>query len=99
MEERLASVSDGPRAHPGCRKGSRQARTPRQAHHRKVGGNLSAPAGRALQKPLLDVRPAYLNASFDEVEEEYGSFRTYLRKGLGLDQQDLKELKRDLLVG
>ncbi|MFE1548748.1 tyrosine-protein phosphatase [Streptomyces sp. NPDC058718] len=53
----------------------------------------------AVYKPLLDVRPAYLNASFDEVEEEYGSFRTYLRKGLGLDQQDLKELKRDLLVG
>ncbi|MFC9703371.1 tyrosine-protein phosphatase [Streptomyces sp. NPDC056943] len=53
----------------------------------------------AVYKPLLDVRPAYLNASFDEVEEEYGSFRTYLWKGLGLDQQDLKELKKDLLVG
>ncbi|WP_329622862.1 tyrosine-protein phosphatase [Streptomyces sp. NBC_01255] len=53
----------------------------------------------AVYKPLLDVRPAYLNASFAEVEEEYGSFRAYLRKGLGLDQQELKELKRDLLVG
>ncbi|MFF0476750.1 tyrosine-protein phosphatase [Streptomyces sp. NPDC004284] len=53
----------------------------------------------AVYKPLLDVRPAYLNASFDEVEEEYGSFRGYLRKGLGIDAQELKELKRDLLVG
>lgn len=53
----------------------------------------------AVYKPLLDVRPAYLNASFAEVEEEYGSFRAYLRKGLGLDQQELKELKEDLLVG
>lgn len=53
----------------------------------------------AVYKPLLDVRPAYLNASFAEVEEEYGSFRAYLRKGLGLDQQELKELKKDLLVG
>ncbi|WP_306325405.1 tyrosine-protein phosphatase [Streptomyces venezuelae] len=53
----------------------------------------------AVYKPLLDVRPAYLNASFDEVEEEYGSFRTYLRKGLGVDDHQLKELKKDLLVG
>ncbi|MFD3665323.1 tyrosine-protein phosphatase [Streptomyces sp. NPDC058659] len=53
----------------------------------------------AVYKPLLDVRPAYLNASFAEVEEEYGSFRAYLRKGLGLDQRELKELRQDLLVG
>ncbi|MFE1903306.1 tyrosine-protein phosphatase [Streptomyces gardneri] len=53
----------------------------------------------AVYKPLLDVRPAYLNASFDEVEEEYGSFRAYLRDGLGLDSHELKELKKDLLAG
>ncbi|MFF8379703.1 tyrosine-protein phosphatase [Streptomyces sp. NPDC015661] len=53
----------------------------------------------AVYKPLLDVRPEYLNASFDEVEEEYGSFRGYLRKGLGIDNQELEELKQDLLVG
>ncbi|WP_406059198.1 tyrosine-protein phosphatase [Streptomyces sp. NBC_01077] len=40
-----------------------------------------------------------LDASFAEVEEEFGSFRTYLRKGLGIDDQELKGLKKDLLVG
>ncbi len=49
--ERLAPVPDGPRARPGCRKGSRQAPPRRQARHRKVGGNLPASAGRALQYP------------------------------------------------
>ncbi|MGW6418815.1 tyrosine-protein phosphatase [Streptomyces sp. NPDC055055] len=58
------------------------------------------PAGQAaVYKPLLDVRPGYLNASFDEVEEEYGSFPAYLREGLGIDGRELRELKRDLLVG
>ncbi|MCB8908338.1 MULTISPECIES: tyrosine-protein phosphatase [unclassified Streptomyces] len=28
-----------------------------------------------------------------------GSFRGYLRKGLGIDDRELKELKKDLLVG
>lgn len=36
-------------AHPGCRKGSRQACEARQARCRKVSRNLPAPAGRALQ--------------------------------------------------
>ncbi|MER5927439.1 hypothetical protein ABT132_46455, partial [Streptomyces mirabilis] len=35
------------------REGSRQARTARQARHRKVGGNLPASAGRALQGPTI----------------------------------------------
>ncbi|MFG2136561.1 APC family permease [Streptomyces sp. NPDC048650] len=47
--ERLASVPDGPRAHPGCREGSRQACQARQARCRKVSRNLPASAGRALQ--------------------------------------------------
>ncbi|MFD8932508.1 hypothetical protein ACFV0X_47295, partial [Streptomyces mirabilis] len=35
------------------REGSRQARSPRQARHRKVGRNLPASAGRALQDACL----------------------------------------------
>lgn len=35
---------------PGCREGSREAHSWRQARRRKVGGNLPASAGRALQK-------------------------------------------------
>ncbi|WTA40612.1 TipAS antibiotic-recognition domain-containing protein [Streptomyces sp. NBC_00846] len=48
--QRLAPVPDGPRAHPGCREGSRQARAARQARYRKVSRNLPASAGRALQE-------------------------------------------------
>ncbi|MER8034739.1 tyrosine-protein phosphatase [Streptomyces hydrogenans] len=57
------------------------------------------PAQAAVYKPLLDVRPGYLNASFDEVREEFGSFRAYLREGVAVDAHQLKALKRDLLVG
>ncbi|MFG2979140.1 tyrosine-protein phosphatase [Streptomyces sp. NPDC048331] len=53
----------------------------------------------AVYKPLLDVRPEYLNAGYDEVRAKYGSFDRYLEDGLGIDARELKELKRDLLVG
>lgn len=53
----------------------------------------------AVYKPLLDVRPAYLNSGFQEVAETFGSLRTYEKRGLGLDAKDLRDLKRDLLVG
>ncbi|MGW3326700.1 tyrosine-protein phosphatase [Streptomyces virginiae] len=53
----------------------------------------------AVYKPLLDVRPEYLNAGYDEVKAKYGSFDRYLKDGLGIDARELKELKKDLLVG
>ncbi|WP_405424690.1 tyrosine-protein phosphatase [Streptomyces erythrochromogenes] len=53
----------------------------------------------AVYKPLLDVRPEYLNAGYDEVGATYGSFDRYLKDGLGIDARELKQLKKDLLVG
>ncbi|MFJ2750102.1 tyrosine-protein phosphatase [Streptomyces sp. NPDC087297] len=53
----------------------------------------------AVYKPMLDVRPEYLNAGYDEVKATYGSFDRYLRDGLGIDSRELKQLKKDLLVG
>ncbi|MFJ9548466.1 tyrosine-protein phosphatase [Streptomyces erythrochromogenes] len=53
----------------------------------------------AVYKPLLDVRPEYLNAGYDEVRATYGSFDRYLEDGLGIDARELKQLKKDLLVG
>ncbi|MDG4858864.1 tyrosine-protein phosphatase [Streptomyces sp. T-3] len=50
-------------------------------------------------KPLLDVRAEYLDSGFAEVQNSYGSFRTYLNKGLGIDGRELRDLKRDLLIG
>ncbi|MGW2542239.1 tyrosine-protein phosphatase [Kitasatospora sp. NPDC001574] len=57
------------------------------------------PAYQAVYRPLLDVRPEYLNAGFDEVRQRFGSFDGYLRSGLGLDQRDLRDLRSQLLVG
>ncbi|WP_320780185.1 tyrosine-protein phosphatase [Streptomyces sp. CRN 30] len=53
----------------------------------------------AVYKPMLDVRPEYLNSGFDEVEEEYGSFTSYTREALGIDARELRALKSQLLVG
>ncbi|BAJ30321.1 MULTISPECIES: tyrosine-protein phosphatase [Kitasatospora] len=54
------------------------------------------PAYQALYRPLLDVRPEYLAAGFDEVAARYGTFDAYLGRGLGVDA---RELRRSLLAG
>ncbi|GAA2104010.1 tyrosine-protein phosphatase [Kitasatospora saccharophila] len=54
------------------------------------------PAYQAVYQPLLDVRPEYLAAGFDEVKTRYGSFDAYLKKGLGVNAE---QLRRNLLVG
>lgn len=53
----------------------------------------------AVYKVLLDVRPEYLNAGFQEAERKYGTFSAYESRVLGLDSKDIRDLKRDLLVG
>ncbi|MFC8598476.1 tyrosine-protein phosphatase [Isoptericola sp. NPDC057191] len=53
----------------------------------------------AIYRPLLDVRPEYLAAGFDEVRDEYRSFGGYLRQGLGLGARDVREVRAELLVG
>ncbi|MBW8486837.1 tyrosine-protein phosphatase [Actinomadura parmotrematis] len=54
------------------------------------------PAQAAIYKPLLEVRPEYLDAGFDEVAARYGSFDRYLREGLGVSGA---ALRRQLLIG
>ncbi|MCX4526380.1 tyrosine-protein phosphatase [Streptomyces sp. NBC_01551] len=70
----------------------------RKAANDAILSHLPA-AQAAVYKPLLDVRPEYLNSGYDEVKAEYGTFDRYLKNGLGVDARELKELKRDLLVG
>lgn len=48
--------------------------------------------------PLLEVRAQYLNGSFAEVKKKYGTFDSYLRKGLGVSKADLAKLKKNLLT-
>ncbi|MEV6950952.1 tyrosine-protein phosphatase [Streptomyces sp. NPDC051183] len=70
----------------------------RKAANDAILSHLPAPQA-AVYKPLLDVRPEYLNAGFDEVKAKYGSFDRYLKDAVGIDARELKQLKRDLLVG
>ncbi|MFH7595845.1 tyrosine-protein phosphatase [Streptomyces racemochromogenes] len=70
----------------------------RRAANDAILSHLPAPQA-AVYKPLLDVRPEYLNAGYDEVKARYGTFDRYLKDGLGIDARELRELKRDLLVG
>lgn len=61
----------------------------------KNGGALDP----AWIQPLLDVRPEYLDAAFDEVEKRYGSMDSYLHEGLGLSDATLQSLRRLFLAG
>ncbi|MGW6885124.1 tyrosine-protein phosphatase [Streptomyces goshikiensis] len=70
----------------------------RKAANEAILSHLPA-AQAAVYKPLLDVRPEYLNSGYDEVKATYGTFDRYLKDGLGIDARELKELKRDLLAG
>ncbi|MFF2191994.1 tyrosine-protein phosphatase [Streptomyces sp. NPDC058157] len=70
----------------------------RKAANDAVLSHLPAPQA-AVYKPMLDVRPEYLNAGYDEVKATYGTFDRYLKDGLGIDARELRELKQDLLVG
>jgi protein-tyrosine phosphatase len=52
-----------------------------------------------LLRPLMDVRPDYLDAAFDEVTKTYGTMDRYLHDGLGLDDATLAQLRHEFLVG
>ncbi|MFE4262555.1 tyrosine-protein phosphatase [Streptomyces sp. NPDC056883] len=70
----------------------------RKAANDAILSHLPA-AQAAVYKPMLDVRPEYLNAGYEEVRSKFGSFDNYLESGLGIDGRELKQLKKDLLVG
>ncbi|MCG6981749.1 MAG: tyrosine-protein phosphatase [Deltaproteobacteria bacterium] len=48
-------------------------------------------------RALMEVRPEYLQASFEAIDEHYGSFDNYLDQGLGIDEQTLQRLRAALL--
>ncbi len=45
-------------------------------------------------RQLLGVKPDFLEAAFDAIEEEYASFENYVSEGLGLKAADVEKLKR-----
>lgn len=48
-------------------------------------------------RPVLQVRPEYLDAAYGEVERMYGSFDGYLRDGLGVTDDIREALREELL--
>lgn len=42
---------------------------------------------------LLEARPSYLQAAFDEMDRKYGNFETYWTSGLGLTGEELRQLR------
>ncbi|MCW3841729.1 tyrosine-protein phosphatase, partial [Micromonospora yasonensis] len=51
----------------------------------------------AIARPLLEVRPDYLDAAYDQVRRVYGSFGAYLRDGLGVTDATVAALRANLL--
>ncbi|SBT44389.1 tyrosine-protein phosphatase [Micromonospora auratinigra] len=51
----------------------------------------------ATARPLLEVRPDYLDAAYDEVRRVHGSFGAYLRDGLGVGDEVVAALRANLL--
>jgi protein-tyrosine phosphatase len=48
-------------------------------------------------RPLLEVRPEYIEASFEAVREEWGNFDGYLEKGLGITDAERAAIRKNLL--
>ncbi|MEV4540900.1 tyrosine-protein phosphatase [Micromonospora echinaurantiaca] len=51
----------------------------------------------AAVRPVLEVRPEYLDAAYGEVRRVHGSFGAYLRDGLGLTDEVIESLRAHLL--
>lgn len=49
-------------------------------------------------RPLLYLEPSYFAAALDEINEQYGSFASYLENGLGIDADQIKAM-RDQFTG
>lgn len=51
-----------------------------------------------LLRPVMEVTPSYLNAAFHEAETVYGSFESFLLRGLGIDPPHRRKLGDALLA-
>ena len=48
-----------------------------------------------LLRPILEVRPEYIQTAFDIIDKEYGGVETYLRNNLQVDIEKLRDLYLD----
>lgn len=49
-------------------------------------------------KGFMEARPEYLEAAFHAIDQEHGSFDTYVRNGLGLSESDVRHLHQIYLT-
>ena len=47
---------------------------------------------------VYSAREGFLDAAKDEIERAYGSVDDYLRRAIGLEKEDLKQLRKILLT-
>ena len=45
----------------------------------------------------MEARQSYLSAAFGAIDSEYGSFESYVHRGLGLSSLDVQQLKKTYL--
>ena len=62
----------------------------------RLGGGMTAEE-HAILMSFLEARPSYLAAFFDEAEAQYGSFKSFVEKGLRLTPEQVERLRQ--LVG
>ncbi|MFI6522488.1 tyrosine-protein phosphatase [Spirillospora sp. NPDC050679] len=72
-------------------------------YHQESYGKLLAYLGESgqmrnpeLLRPMLEQRPAYLEAAFEEVERMYGTFDAFLAKGLNLAPESVTAIRDTL---
>lgn len=58
----------------------------------------AAGADPAVLLPLFEARPAYIDAAFAAIDEEWGSDEAFLRTGLGMTADQLSDFRDALLV-
>lgn len=58
---------------------------------------IQLPFDPRILRPILSVEPGYLEASFQQIDKTWGSFDNYRRKGLGLTDEQVKQLKAAFL--
>jgi protein-tyrosine phosphatase len=58
---------------------------------------VAAGGERSIALAVLGVRPEYLEASFDEMQKQYGSIEKYFSEGLGIDAAEQQALRERFL--
>jgi protein-tyrosine phosphatase len=66
-------------------------------YKKTIDGFVAQGGDRAIPVAILGVKREYLEASFDEAQQTYGSLENYFTKGLGIDAAGQKSL-RDLYL-